>query len=187
MDFRFIVRRTGLLLFAGLFGFATLQPATAQNSHEVTVNVEPIQKLSIKNDVGPVTVSELSEPEDGIGNSDFIANSEGQSTTGTFDIVTNLTGQRVEAKVIKDGSQGQIGELGLQVSLTGLNGGETVQGYQTLLLPSDVDRDPGTKTVAKNIGHTDTDGTLTYRAIATPEFDPTSDATVKVEYTLTGQ
>ncbi|MCS3827092.1 hypothetical protein GGP85_002559 [Salinibacter ruber] len=58
MDFRFIVRRTGLLLFAGLFGFATLQPATAQNSHEVTVNVEPIQKLSIKNDGSGLMLSD---------------------------------------------------------------------------------------------------------------------------------
>ncbi|MCS4201695.1 hypothetical protein [Salinibacter ruber] len=177
-----------LLYVAVLFAAATLQPATAQDesSHEVTIEVDPVQKLTIGNDVGPVTVSELSDPSDGeFSNGDFVDNKGGASTTGTFEIRTNLTGRRVEAEVINGGGQGQIRELGLQVSLTGLDGGETVFGYQTLLQPADTD--PGAEMVAENIGQTITDGTLTYRAAATPEFDPSSNATVQVEYTLTAQ
>lgn len=188
-----VVRRLVLLCVAALFAVvalfaaATLQPAIAQDdsSHEVTIEVDPVQKLTIENDVGPVTVSELSDPSDGeFSNGEFVDNSDGQSTTGTFEIRTNLTGQKVTAEVINGGSQGQIRELGLQVSLTSLDGGETVFGYQTLLQPADTD--PGAETVAENIGQTKTDGLLKYRAAATPEFDPNSDATVQVQYTLTG-
>lgn len=189
-----VVRRLVLLCVAALFAVvalfaaATLQPAIAQDdsSHEVTIEVDPVQKLTIENDVGPVTVSELSDPSDGkFSNGDFVDNSGGASSTSTFEIRTNLTGQKVTAEVINGGSQGQIGELGLQVSLTGLDGGETVFGYQTLLQPADTD--PGAEMVAENIGQTTTGGELTYRAAATPEFDPNSDATVQVQYTLTGQ
>jgi len=182
-----------LYIITALFAAATLQPATAQDaSHEVTIEVKPVQKLTIDNDVGtgsapsgPVTVSELSDPSDGkFSNGDFVDNSGGASSTSTFEIRTNLTGQKVTAEVINGGSQGQIRELGLQVSLTSLDGGETVFGYQTLLQPADTD--PGAETVAENIGQTKTDGLLKYRAAATPEFDPNSDATVQVQYTLTG-
>ncbi|MCS3830768.1 hypothetical protein GGP91_002862 [Salinibacter ruber] len=183
-----VVRRLVLLCVAALFAVvalfaaATLQPAIAQDdsSHEVTIEVDPVQKLTIENDVGPVTVSELSYP----GESGLNFDEDGESTTGTFEIRTNLTGQKVTAEVINGGSQGQIRELGLQVSLTSLDGGETVFGYQTLLQPADTD--PGAETVAENIGQTKTDGLLKYRAAATPEFDPNSDATVQVQYTLTG-
>jgi hypothetical protein len=190
-----VVRRLVLLCVAALFAVvalfaaATLQPAIAQDdsSHEVTIEVDPVQKLTIDNDVGPVTVSELSDPSDGeFSNGEFVDNSDGQSTTGTFEIRTNLTGQKVTAEVINGGSQGQIGELGLQVSLTEMKKDEyQIGGYQTLLQPADTD--PGAETVAENIGQTITGGTLTYRAAATPEFDPNSDATVQVQYTLTGQ
>ncbi len=170
-----------LFAVVALFAAATLQPAIAQDdsSHEVTIEVEPVQKLTIENDVGPVTVSELSYP----GESGLNFDEDGESTTGTFEIQTNLTGQRVEAMVVEEESQ--IGGLGLEVSLTGLDGGETVFGYQTLLQPGDTD--PGAETVAVDIGQTKTGGTLTYRAAATPEFDPNSNATVQVQYTLTGQ
>ena len=187
-----VVRRLVLLCVAALFAVvalfaaATLQPAIAQDdsSHEVTIEVEPVQKLTIENDVGPVTVSELSYP--GLsdpGESGLNFDEDGESTTGTFEIQTNLTGQRVEAMVVEEESQ--IGGLGLEVSLTGLDGGDTNYGYQTLLQPGDTD--PEAKTVAVDIGQTKTDGLLTYRAAATPEFDPNSDATVQVQYTLTGQ
>ncbi|WP_251924347.1 hypothetical protein [Salinibacter ruber] len=184
-----VVRRLVLLCVAALFAVvalfaaATLQPAIAQDdsSHEVTIEVDPVQKLTIENDVGPVTVSELSYP----GESGLNFDDEGESTTGTFEIQTNLTGQIVTAEVINGGSQGQIEELGLEVSLTDLDGGDTNYGYQTLLQPGDTD--PEAKTVAVDIGQTKTDGLLTYRAAATPEFDPNSDATVQVQYTLTGQ
>lgn len=189
-----VVRRLVLLCVAALFAVvalfaaATLQPAIAQDdsSHEVTIEVDPVQKLTIDNDVGPVTVSELSDPSDeGFINGDFVDNADGASSTTTFEIRTNLTGQKVTAEVINGGSQGQIEGLGLQVSLTSLDGGDTVTGYQTLLQPADTD--PGAETVAENIGQTKTDGLLTYRAAATLEFDPSSDATVQVQYTLTGQ
>jgi hypothetical protein len=176
-----------LLYITALFAAATLQPATAQDaSHEVTIEVEPVQKLTIDNDVGPVTVSELSDPSDGeFSNGEFVDNSDGQSTTGTFEIRTNLTGQKVTAEVINGGSQGQIEELGLQVSLTEMKKDEyQIGGYQTLLQPADTD--PGAEVVAENIGQTITGGELTYRAAATPEFDPSSDVTVQVQYTLTG-
>ncbi|MCS3632524.1 hypothetical protein GGP55_003142 [Salinibacter ruber] len=187
-----VVRRLVLLCVAALFAVvalfaaATLQPAIAQDdsSHEVTIEVEPVQKLTIENDVGPVTVSELSYP--GLsdpGESGLNFDEDGESTTGTFEIQTNLTGQRVEAMVVEEESQ--IGGLGLEVSLTGLDGGDTNYGYQTLLQPGDTD--PEAETVAVDIGQTKTGGTLTYRAAATPEFDPNSDATVQVQYTLTGQ
>jgi hypothetical protein len=184
-----------LYIITVLFAAATLQPATAQDdSHEVTIEVKPVQKLTIDNDVGtgsapsgPVTVSELSDPSDGeFSNGDFADNSDGASSTTTFEIRTNLTGQKVTAEVINGGSQGQIRELGLQVSLTEMKKDEyQIGGYQTLLQPADTD--PGAETVAENIGQTITGGTLTYRAAATPEFDPNSDATVQVQYTLTGQ
>ncbi|WP_251923478.1 hypothetical protein [Salinibacter ruber] len=175
-----VVRRLVLLCVAALFAVvalfaaATLQPAIAQNDHEVTISAEKITELSIENDVGPVTVSEL--------NSEFTdVPDENKSQTETFEIRTNVSSdQEVVAEAIESESQGQIGELGLQVSLRG-DLESAIGGYQTLLLP---DADPGAKKVAGGIGQTKSSGTLVYRATATPKFNPSDDATVYIEYTI---
>ncbi|WP_251954329.1 hypothetical protein [Salinibacter ruber] len=169
-----VVRIPMLLCVAALFAAATMQPAIAQNDHEVTISAEKVTELSIENDVGPVTVSEL--------NSEFTdVPDENKSRTGTFEIRTNVSSdQEVMAEAMESKSEGQTGELGLQVSLRG-NLESAIGGYQTLLLP---DADPGAKKVAGGIGQTKSSGTLVYRATATPKFNPSDDATVYIEYTI---
>lgn len=165
-------------------GFCLTCPAFGQSnntdSHDVTIEVQRINKLSIGNDVGPVVVSALNQPESsGFDNEDFVDNTDGSSSTTTFEVRTNVVDpQKVTAEVTGGGAQ----NLGLQVSLTGLTGGDTKTGYQTILQPGA----QKSKVVAKGIKHTITDGTLTYRATATPDYDPSSNEVVTVKYTLTG-
>jgi hypothetical protein len=188
------IKRVALLLFAGLFGFATLQTATAQTfektnaSHEVNIEVKEIRKIYIRSNVGPVTVEQLTDPSTVNGEDLDFPGKSNPSQTSNFEIRINYTeDHQVDAEVTNP-DDGQIGELGLQVSLTGMDDDEGIDGYQTLLRPANTGgSDPGAQTVADGISQTITDGTLTYRAVATPEFDPGSNPNVKVQYTLTSE
>jgi hypothetical protein len=157
------MKRIALLLFAGLFGFATFQTAAAQSSdnHNVTINVNEVNTISVESDVS-LTI-------------DVINEWAGEGTTN-FTVVTNDgNSKKVDARIT--GNQDGLGDyLQLRVSSSGAGSG---QG--NVVLSSDA------QTVATGIENEEVEGTLSYDAQAGPEYDPTATTTVQVEYTLTQQ
>jgi hypothetical protein len=161
------MKRFSLLLFAGLFGLATLQTAGAQDdsdNHDVTIKVETANTISVEKDV-TVTVDAIGE---WVG-----------SAATDFTVTTNDgNGKRVNAEVTTN--EDEFGEnLKLRVSAKGLSKGS---GKSNVELVSGA-----AHTVATGYENTEETGTLTYNAKANAKFDPSpsSDKVVEVEYTLT--
>ena len=158
------MKRFSLLLFAGLFGLATLQTAGAQDDkHDVTITVNTINTISVNKDV-TVTVDAIGEWAGSAATDFTVTTNDGNEKKVNAEVTTN---------------EDDLGEnLELRVSASDLSDG--VSGENNVELVSGK-----AKAVATGYENTKETGTLTYNAKADAEFDPSDDKVVEVEYTLT--
>jgi len=157
------MKRFSLLLFAGLFGLATLQTAGAQDDkHDVTITVNTINTISVNKDV-TVKVDAIGEWAGSAATDFTVTTNDGNEKKVNAEVTTN---------------EDDLGEnLELRVSASDLS---EVSGKDNVKLVSGK-----AKAVAIGYENTKETGTLTYNAKADAEFDPSDDKVVEVEYTLT--
>jgi len=186
MNHRFLMKRVALLLFAGLFGLATLQTATAQDNHDVTIEVAEINKITVN---GAPTIDIASgEIADGSGNLQWNSGGGG----GSYDVETNVNSLRkIEVSASKQGDA-TIENYGLKV--TDDSDAPTGGGFDSdEIVLTDVDDgilvgSGSAKTLIdgfKQVGEFGLD--LAYEGKVNYEFNPgdQNNAKVKVTYTLT--
>jgi len=172
------VKRFALLLFAGLFGFATLQTASAQGNHNVTISVDESETISVDGSPTVDIGSTIDEWVSGNGN-------------GTYSVTTNASDDRkITVTASADGlGSGNVGALGLRVDANATPGGGTQQGSSDgALLLTDTGEGSFVDDTDFITGFKDVDTGdlgLTYEAKATADFDPSNDGAVKITYTLT--
>ncbi|MCS3632525.1 hypothetical protein GGP55_003143 [Salinibacter ruber] len=175
------IKRSALLLFAGLFGLATLQTATAQDSdnHDVTIKVDKINDIAVS---GAPTI-EVGQKIDEWRPDDDVA---------TYDVETNVNDTRM---------------ITVSASQTGSSDPDNAANYG-LRLDTENSQAPGDGSfpgegasfVLTDVGESDFNGgtlvrgfqqvgafglSLDYEAKVNYEFNPGDDAEVKVTYTLT--
>ena len=173
---RLFMKRIALLLFAGLFGFATLQTATAQNeaSHDVTIDVAGVNELSLNNDGDALNIDIGSNINSWVSGDGDVS----------YDVETNKSGQIIEANVSSSSfsNNGELSDVGLKVNAsppTNASGGETIL--------TDVGDGGGTETVVSGItGVSENQLVLDYSAKVNEDVSPgEGGVTLTVTYTLT--
>jgi hypothetical protein len=176
------MKRAALLLFAVLFGLATLQTATAQETgnHNVKIKVNKINKITVNGDPTINIDDRIGEWVSGDGE-------------GSYDVETNLPGKR---KITVSASQSDtppaIENYALRVSTPNAPGNGNGNGNGSLpndpLTITSLDNgfDNGNE-LAKEFGQLDESNlSLRYEAKVNYDYNPNKDATVTVTYTLTG-
>lgn len=174
------MKRLSLLLFAGLFGFATLQTATAQeDNHNVTINVSEVNEISAD---GNPTID--------IGADDFnewVADGD----EGTYDVTTNASSKkRIDVSASANGIGDKANLEGFRVKTddmpAGADAGNDVSGdYVDLIDNGGFLND---KNIVRNVENVDEEELgLTYEAKVGPEYNPGDDGDIEVTYTLTDQ
>ncbi|MCS3642905.1 hypothetical protein [Salinibacter ruber] len=176
------IKRSALLLFAVLFGLATLQTATAQETggHNVEIKVNKINKITVNGDPTINIDDRIGEWVSGDGE-------------GNYDIETNLPGKR---KITVSASQSDTPpapeNYALRVSTPNAPGNGNGNGNGSLpnnpLTITSLDNgfDNGNE-LAKGFGQLKKSGLdLTYEAKVNYDYNPNKNATVTVTYTLTG-
>ncbi len=182
MNHRFLMKRVALLLFAGLFGLATLHTATAQNTgnHEVTIKVDEINELTVN---GAPTIN--------VGQNIDAWNTDGAGTAGTYDVETNVQKERKITVSASQTGSATIANYGLRVSATAPGSGSLVNDPFVLTDVTGSSSSAPKSSFAsgdfingfQQVGESGL--SLTYEAKVNYEYDPSNNAKVKVTYTLT--
>jgi hypothetical protein len=175
------MKRVALLLFAGLFGLATLQTATAQDEddlHDVTIEVDEINELTVD---GAPTI-DIGENIDEWRNDDDAA---------TYDVETNVQDSRKITVSASGGGDATVENYGLRVSATAPGSGSLLEDPFVL---TDVTGSSGSAPASsfasgdfitgfQQVGESGL--SLTYEAKVNYEYNPSKNAKVEVTYTLT--
>lgn len=145
------------------FGVTSVSAQTDTDQHDVTIDVNVINRVDVKSDI-TIVVDKLNE--------NLV---DATVKTTDLDVSTNSgADKRIDAEV-----SGAISdEVTLEVSLVGVDGVNT--GYFSLSSDNQ-------KTLAEGFSNIKQTGELKYRAAVTPAFDPSSNEVVTVEYTLLNQ
>lgn len=175
------IKRSALLLFAGLFGLATLQTATAQDDddHDVTIKVAEINEITVS---GAPTINVGQEIDEWKPDDD----------AATYDVETNVNSTRkIEVSASQTGSSDPENAANYGLRLDTENSDTPGDGS----FPGE-----GAPFVLTDVGESGFDGgilvrgfqqvgafdlALDYEAKVNYEFNPGDDAEVEVTYTLT--
>lgn len=167
------------LALAGLLAFAPLQSASGQAANQdVTIKVEEVEQISVGEDVslGPFNQAD-------------IENENARTANTTYSVLTNTNANRVVTAAITSGSSTtENNGTRLRVEATQAPNEATSEGSQTLTSLGSGTASFEAKTIVTGISDVDAnDLDLEYEAAVDAGFDPSTDATFTVEYTLTSQ
>jgi hypothetical protein len=172
----FSIKRIALFLFAGVLGLTVLQPAAAQ-THEVTVTVDPINKI-----VAPGDVTININPSNG----DFTGTA---ATDSGYDVTSNdPNGRIVQVHVIDNNNLGDVESLKILSSGTEAPGDAgTVDGDLELVSNGNVAISNPTQLTNSFTGVDAEDLPVQFEATVGPDFSPDQEtpASITLEYTLT--
>ncbi|WP_251923475.1 hypothetical protein [Salinibacter ruber] len=177
------IKRSALLLFAGLFGFATLHTATAQGgkdsgNHDVTIQVTKINDITVN---GAPTIDIGQNIDTWVDGDD----------AGSYDVETNVNDTRIITVSASQTGSATIENYGLRLN-TGNSqapGDGSFPGNGSTFVLTDVG-DTGFpnngNVLVRDFQQVGEFGlSLDYQAKVNYEFNPGNDAGVEVTYTLT--
>ena len=184
-----MLKRSGILLLAALFGFATLQSASAQDEddeHEVEIEVEDITELEIDEDVtlefdaanGTQELSNL-EAEDAFASDDG-------STNLTLSTNENSNGNSLQIDGTFEFESMDLEELGLHVDFDG-PGSDLDDDKEVTELDENFSGVEPTLPIVEEFGgnYNEAEIDITYEGAITEDFDPNNDEDITVTYTVT--
>ncbi|MCS4194627.1 hypothetical protein GGP50_002857 [Salinibacter ruber] len=168
----FSMKRVALFLFAGVLSLTVLQTAAAQDAHTVDVKVQSINDIIAPGDV-TIDISP--------SNGDFTGTA---TASDGYDVTSNAPGgKKVQVKVTEENNIAELNSLKILSAGTSAPGDASAASDVTLV---DDGASDGTKDLTNVFTGVDVDNlSVEYEATVSPDFDPTGNAKVTVQYTLT--